>query len=168
VRPSALAAGAALVLLGVAGAVQASTGGGRAERCEDEALQELADLVAARGRALDRRAESVAARERDLVAAEAELRQRIEELAAARAEVEALVARADAIRDGRVADLVRSVEAMRPKLAGKVLAETEPAVAVEVLAALSPGRTGKILAEMPPEVAAGYVESLARASLARR
>jgi flagellar motility protein MotE (MotC chaperone) len=170
VRPRAITAvvGAALVLLLLAGAVQAATETPRVERCDDTTLQELSELMRDRTVALDQRTQNLAARERDLVGAEAELRARVAELEATRAAVEVLVERADAIRSGRVAALVKSVEAMRPKLAGKVLASTEHDVAVEVLTALSPSRTGKILAEMPPETAARFVEALARNSLARR
>lgn len=129
--------------------------------------------LATRREELDRRADELDTREQSAVAAEARLDEQIAELKAAEERVGEILAQIEAKQDERMASLVRTYEAMKPKDAARIfntmddeevlvdLAKSmKPAALAAVMAAMDSNRAELVtkrlaeLAELPAELAA--------------
>ena len=123
-------------------------------------LDELADRLLARERALDRREKSIGDRESDLRDAEASLRERLEELRGVRTQIEAQLASLGEREEARRMGITKMVEQMRAKDAAPFVVELDQELAIEVLSRMSTSKAGKALAEMSPANAARLAEAL--------
>ncbi|MEQ1567722.1 MAG: hypothetical protein ABMA64_18925 [Myxococcota bacterium] len=155
------AAGALLV--GVAG-FAAADGEGRIHRVYDpraEGLQELAARLQAQERSLERREKSIVGREEELRGIEKRLEERTTELDKLRTEIEALRQAVDAEHAARVAEVVKTVEAMKPAAAAGMVQKLDQALAIEVVSSMGNSKAGKLLAALPPALAATITEGIA-------
>ena len=124
------------------------------------ALQQLADQLNARERALDRREADLELRASDLEELEERVSSRIGELTEAR---EALIEKleiADAETEARVNGVVKMFESMRSKNAAAVMGELPSGEAVLVLDRMNRTKAGKLLAAMPAGGAAALAEQM--------
>lgn len=123
-------------------------------------LDELADRLLARERALDRREKSIEDRESDLRAAESSLRERLVELQDVRGQLEQQLQTLDEREEERRMGITKMVEQMRAKDAAPFVVALDPELAVDVLDRMSTSKAGKALAEMAPNDAARLAERL--------
>lgn len=129
---------------------------------EQAGAHKLSDDLRRRERELAMKDEGMKAQSAEMVAAQARLDQRMAELTAMRAEITALLGQADAERAGRVAGLVKMVEANRAASVAPMFGQLEPDLAVEVLNKMNRKKAGVLLAVMPPAQAAMLAEQMTR------
>jgi len=129
---------------------------------ESRGMRAVIDALKSRERALDRRERSIDAREADLRQVETELEERLAELQALRESLSVMLEESDEVREERVRQLTKMVEAMRSKQAAGVFAELDDDLAVQVLRRMNKAKAGKTLAAMDPVRAALLSEMLTR------
>jgi flagellar protein FlbB len=167
-----MAARTAVVLLAAGGLFTAAAGfaavqdgdGARSGRGvydpRAEALEELAGRLEAQQRSLERREKTVVEREQAIGTIEARLEDRAEALEALRVKIEALRGEVDAAHAERVTSVVRTVEAMKPAAAAKMIERLDRALAIEVLNQMASSKAGKLFAVLPPGLAADLAEGI--------
>jgi flagellar motility protein MotE (MotC chaperone) len=133
----------------------------------DEGTEALMVLLERKERTLERRASTLEARGADLRAAEEQVEARLAELKSLRDEIREMLVDLDEERETRVVGLVKMFESMRPPQAALIIAETEDAVALEVLERMNAGKAGKVLAQMPATRAARLAQFLGAPALPR-
>lgn len=132
----------------------------RREELPSAGLQELADRLVSRERALERREEDLSSRESDLRAAESRIELRLEELQKLRESFEEEVGESDTELEERIRSVVKMFEAMRSKDSAAVMVELDKNEAVRVLNRMNRTKAGKMLAAMPPVLAARLTERM--------
>lgn len=131
------------------------------EPLPSKTLQDIADRLNARERALDRRERDLTDRETDLRDAEQRISQRLEELRELREALQNQVGEADDLTEERLVGLVKMFEAMRSKDGAAVMTEMSQDHGVKVLDRMNRMKAGKLLAAMEPTVAAGLASRMA-------
>lgn len=132
---------------------------------EGRGMRAVIDALKARERALERRERSIDAREADLRQVETELEERLAELKELRESLGGLMEESDEVREERVRQLTKMVEAMRSKQAAGVFAELDDDLAVQVLRRMNKAKAGKTLAAMDPVRAALLSEMLTQSPI---
>lgn len=158
---------ALIVVLLLSAAGPAAEGQDDPQRCPTRqlygrGLEQLAEQLHARERALDRRARSMGDRQDDLREAETRLTARIDELNALLDTFEERLGEAETLDEERLSQLARMTGRMREKQAAAMLLEVEPALAARVLDRMNPTKAGRTLAAMPPRPASQLAERLSR------
>ncbi|MEZ4235189.1 MAG: hypothetical protein R3F59_03305 [Myxococcota bacterium] len=125
------------------------------------AMEDLATQLEAQERSLDRRERTVAEKEAALSAVESRLEERTAALEKLRGEIEALRGEVDQQHEERVSSVVRTVEAMKPAAAAKMIENLDRTLAIEVLDKMSPSKAGKLFGALPPALAASLTEGIA-------
>ena len=132
---------------------------------ESRGMRAVIDALKSRERAMDRRERSIDAREADLRQVETELEERLAELKALRESLAVMLEESDEVREERVRQLTKMVEAMRSKQAAGVFAELDDDLAVQVLRRMNKAKAGKTLAAMQPTRAALLSEMLTQSPI---
>ncbi len=157
---------AALLLGAVIGsatlAFAESTGDGiiNAKRTVDAGLQDLADRLNARERALQRREASLQDREADLREAEQRLEVRLVDMETLRDEIDGKLAELDELEEERRRRVTEMAEKMRSKQSGPFVSAMDEDLAVDLLDRMQPAKAAKVLAAMNPAKAARLAERL--------
>ncbi len=146
-----------MVGLGAAGTAY-GTGGSRGRPTEARALEDLADRLHDRERSLDRRESTLSGRAEDLAEVERRLDARLTELTALRAELDARLGQLSEQEEARRTDLVRMLEAGKPREMAPMLAAMDAALAEDLVDRMNPTKAGRLLAALPPDRAAALVE----------
>lgn len=117
-----------------------------------------------RREALDAREGEIGTRESAAAAAEARLGEQIAELKAVEAKVQGLLAQMDAKADERMASLVKSYEAMKPKDAATIFNGMEDGLLVDIAKSMKSSNLAAILSSMQPKRAETLTRLLANLS----
>lgn len=128
---------------------------------EEQGAHQLADDLRRRERELDSREHAIAAQESEMATAEERLKGRLADLEKTRAELEALLGKADAARDARIAGIVKMVESGKASAVAPMFAQLPDELAVTVLDKMNRTKAGKLLVALPPARAAALAEKMA-------
>lgn len=120
-------------------------------------LRSLAD----RRKALDAREADIASREQLAAAAEQRLNEQIGKLKALQDEANSVLAAMDAKRDERMAMLVKTYEAMKPKDAASIFNGMDDRVLLDLAKSMKPANLGAVLAAMETKRAEALTRMLA-------
>jgi flagellar motility protein MotE (MotC chaperone) len=131
---------------------------GQLDAAEIAALQQLA----ARRAQLDERARQLDTREVLIERALARLDEQLDRLGRLKAAVEALIAQHQRQEDGRLAELVKIYETMKPKAAAEIFDQLELPVVLDVVSRMRAAKSAAVLAEMDPATAKQITAELAR------
>ena len=101
-------------------------------------------------------------REASLRSLEQELDRKLQELKALQAQVQALLDKADVLKDEKIRHLVDVYSNMKPQQAGQALQALDEAIAVKILAGMTGRKAGEILSTVQPDKAARLSEALTR------
>lgn len=153
-------------------ALTANSGGANADSCvpsldyaSELSISEQEILVlrslADRRKALDDREAGIATREQAAAAAEGRLDEQIAELKALEGEVNRLLAAMETKSDERMAALVRTYEAMKPKDAGAIFNAMDDKVLVDLAKSMKPATLAAIMSAMDTRRAEALTRMLA-------
>jgi flagellar motility protein MotE (MotC chaperone) len=120
-------------------------------------LRSLAD----RRKALDEREAGVETREQAAAAAELRLRDQIAELKNLESEVQTLLAAMDSKRDERMANLVKTYEAMKPKDAAEIFDTMDDKILIDLAKSMKPANLASVMQLMQPKRAETVTRMLA-------
>lgn len=115
----------------------------------------------ARREALDERETGITTREGAAAAAEARLQEQIGELKAVETRIQGLLAQMETKGDERMASLVKTYEAMKPKDAANIFNGMEDGVLLDIAKAMKPATLAAVLAAMTPKRAEALTRMLA-------
>lgn len=115
----------------------------------------------ARREALDEREAGIGTREAATAAAESRLQEQIAELKAVEVRVQGILDQMDTKRDERMASLVRTYEAMKPKDAAEIFNGMDDAVLLDISKAMKPAVLAAVMSTMQPKRAEALTRMLA-------
>ncbi len=115
----------------------------------------------ARREALDERESGISTREGAAAAAESRLQEQIVELKAVETRVQGLLTQMEAKRDERMASLVKTYEAMKPKDAAVIFNGMDDGVLLDLAKSMKPATLAAIMSSMTPKRAEGLTRMLA-------
>jgi flagellar motility protein MotE (MotC chaperone) len=119
-------------------------------------LRSLAD----RRRALDEREAGIETREQTAAAAEARLQEQIAELKKVESSVQVLLAAMETKRDERIAGLVKTYEAMKPKDAAEIFDGMDDKLLMDLAKTMKPANLAAIMSLMAPKRAEALTRML--------
>lgn len=152
---------------------EAPPAGPAAEKCEpainysaetgisEQEIQVLRSL-SERRQALDARENELVTREQLAAAAEAKLNEQIAELKKLEGEVNGLLASIDAKRDERMASLVKTYEAMKPKDAARIFDGMEDGTLLDLAKSMKPATLAAVMSSMDSKRAEHLTRMLAK------
>lgn len=111
---------------------------------------------------LREREQALNQREASLRALEEQLDRKLQELKTLQAQVQALLDKADVLKDEKIRHLVDVYSNMKPQQAGQTLESLDEAIAVKILAGMTGRKAGEILSTVRPDKAAKLSEALTR------
>jgi flagellar motility protein MotE (MotC chaperone) len=120
----------------------------------------------ARREALDERETGVETREAAAAAAETRLQEQIAELKAVETQIQGLLSQMDTKRDERMASLVKSYEAMKPKDAARIFDSMDDTVLLDLAKSMKPATLAAVMSSMQTKRAEGLTRMLADLSKA--
>jgi flagellar motility protein MotE (MotC chaperone) len=127
----------------------------------EQEIQVLRSL-SERRQALDAREADLATREQMAAAAEAKLNEQIASLKSLQGEVNGLLATMDAKRDERMASLVKTYEAMKPKDAARIFDGMAEDTLLDLAKSMKPANLAAVMAAMEPKRAEALTRMLAK------
>jgi len=101
-------------------------------------------------------------KEASLRALEEQLDRKLQELKTLQAQVQAMLDKADVLKDEKIRHLVDVYSNMKPQQAGQTLESLDEAIAVKILAGMTGRKAGEILSTVRPDKAAKLSEALTR------
>jgi flagellar motility protein MotE (MotC chaperone) len=110
---------------------------------------------------LDGRETGIETREQAAVAAESRLQEQIVELKKVETEIQALLVSMDAKRDERMAALVKTYEAMKPKDAAKIFDGMEDSLLLDIAKTMKPATLAAVMSTMQPKRAEALTKMIA-------
>ena len=110
---------------------------------------------------LDKRETDLGMREQAAAAVESRLEDQIKELKTVERQVQVLLASMDAKRDERMASLIKTYEAMKPKDAAQIFDGMEGQVLIDLAKSMKPASLAAVMSLMAPKKAEALTRSLA-------
>lgn len=110
---------------------------------------------------LDGRETGIETREQAAAAAEARLQEQIAELKKVEGEIQTLLTSMDAKRDERMAALVKTYEAMKPKDAAKIFDGMEDPLLLDIAKTMKPATLAAVMSTMQPKRAEALTKMIA-------